>query len=125
MQIMNYINNSKYKTELTHLEFNKEPDIGFYYLSAKYRIEDEGSIRELDFPVIQLPISCNHVAIGRDDGPTSVPKVDIGFGFMPLAVADPRGMIYFTEKVIKEKTHEMTLDEIEKKLGYKVKIVNK
>lgn len=32
---------------------------------------------------------------------------------------------YFTLTVVKEKTHEMTMEEIEKKLGYKVKIVSK
>lgn len=32
---------------------------------------------------------------------------------------------YYSETVIKEKTHEMTLEEIEKKLGYKVKIISK
>ena len=31
----------------------------------------------------------------------------------------------FTVKTIKTKTKEMTLEEIEKKLGHKVKIVNK
>ena len=32
---------------------------------------------------------------------------------------------YFTLTVVKEKTYEMTMEEIEKKLGYKVKIVSK
>lgn len=32
---------------------------------------------------------------------------------------------YFTLTVVKEKTHEMTIEDIEKKLGYKVKIVGK
>ena len=50
--------------------------------------------------------------------------IDMGFG--PCMVTKGgRANVYFTETVIEEKTHEMTLDEIEKKLGYKVKIVNK
>ena len=57
--------------------------------------------------------------------------VNLGFGrFDCLYGEDPKGVatdavgIFFVE-TIKEKTQEMTLEEIEKKLGYKVKIVSK
>lgn len=33
--------------------------------------------------------------------------------------------VYFAEKFVSHKVREMTLEEIEKKLGYKVRIVNK
>ena len=33
--------------------------------------------------------------------------------------------VYFAEKLVSSKVREMTLEEIEEKLGYKVKIVNK
>lgn len=33
--------------------------------------------------------------------------------------------VYFAEKLVSRKVREMTLEEIEEKLGYKVKIVNK
>ena len=49
--------------------------------------------------------------------------VDVGFGPARLDV-DADGHAYY-ERVIKTKTKEMTLEEIEKELGHKVKIVNK
>ena len=47
------------------------------------------------------------------------------FGLGDLSLySDDDGYLYH-EKIIEEKTKEMTLEEIEKKLGHKVKIVSK
>lgn len=118
-----YCNTAYAKVELTDLVLKKDVN-GCYYLGAKYRIEDENSIRELHIPKILLNVRPNNVIINYGE-PCLRPEVDIGFGYMPLFYEDPRNKAYCTEAVIKEKTHEMTLDEIEKKLGYKVKIVSK
>jgi hypothetical protein len=53
----------------------------------------------------------------------TVHTADIGFGDMQL-LPDDDGNAYYV-RVLETKTKEMTLDEIEKKLGHKVKIVNK
>lgn len=112
--------------ELKALTLDYDKDFG-YYLSAKYRVEDEHSIREIDIPRIMLGVKPNFVAIRQDGDPWIRSEADIGFGYCLLGSVDFGNGINtnFIEHVLKEKTHEMTLDEIEKKLGYKVKIVNK
>jgi hypothetical protein len=72
-----------------------------------------------------LNVRPDRVIIRHSDFCSNQSEVDIGFGYMPLVYEDPRNKIFYTETVIEEKTHEMTLDEIEEKLGYKVKIVSK
>ena len=118
-----YFDGAYAKVDLTDLVLEKDVN-GCYYLGAKYRIEDENSIRELRIPKMLLNVRPNNVII-RHDKLCLMPEVNIGFGYMPLVYEDPRNKIFYTETVIEEKTHEMTLDEIEEKLGYKVKIVSK
>lgn len=120
-----FFRNSKdTKVALTELEFYKDA-VG-YFLSARYRIEDEHSIREISLPKISLRIFEEYLALRwNNDGWRNMAEADIGFGFCTLRDVGGDTPIYFTETVIEEKVHEMTLDEIEKKLGYKVKIVNK
>ena len=121
---MHYRKNSKTDVKLTELTLHKDSE--GYYLSAKYLVEDKHSIRELDLPKIRLKVTPGHVAIQRlNDGPyCGHMEADIGFGYLPLAPTG-RNNAYFTETVLEEKTHKMTLEEIEKKLGYKVKIVTR
>lgn len=122
-----YRNAAGRNVELKELRLNHEKNIG-YYLSAKYRVEDEHSIREVDIPKILLGVNPRFVAIRQEGDHWLRNEVDIGFGFCTLVGVDIGHGVndtYFIETVVEEKTHEMTLDEIEKKLGYKVKIVNK
>lgn len=131
-----YCNSAYAKVELTDLVLKTDVN-GCYYLGAKYRIENENSIRELHIPKMFLNVRPNNVIIRHAQESSEFPNADglyelclrpevnIGFGYMPLAYEDPRNKIFYTETVIEEKTHEMTLDDIEEKLGYKVKIVSK
>ena len=118
-------NDSNVKT--TDLTLNK--DENGYYLSGKFRVEDKHSIRELIIPKIRLNTSANALHIKTDFNsydPTQYAQVNIGFGYLPLDFATVDGVdIMFKETILEEKYTEMTMDEIEKKLGYKVKIVNK
>ena len=114
---------STYKVELTDVSLHC--DVYGHYLSAKYRIEDNSSIRELDIPKIRLKINPGRVEIRHDDMSYFTPRINMGFGELPLDHYRDQVGVYFTERVLEEKVHEMTLDEIEKKLGYKVKVVNK
>lgn len=118
------------KIELKGLKLDK--DIGGYFLSATYLIEDLDSIRELYVPNIRLPIWVKDTVINLRAEPMGYffaeSTIDMGFGELPLGkIKDTscRKPVFFKETVIKEKTKEMTLEEIEKKLGHKVKIVNK
>ena len=114
-----YANGLRQKVNLTSLILHKN-NVG-YYLHARYQIEDEHSIREIDIPKIYLRVDPHYAAIKYEDDRAFA---DIGFGYVPL-IPTGRDCHYFTETVIEEKTKEMTLEEIEKKLGHKVKIISK
>lgn len=119
---MHYRKNSNTNVNLTELTLHKDSE--GYYLSAKYMVEDKHSIRELDLPRIRLKVVPGHVSIKQvNEGLHGYVEADLGFGYLPLAPSG-RANAYYTETVLEEKTHEMTLEEIEKKLGYKVKIVS-
>lgn len=114
--------------ELKRFAFNKD-DRG-YYLSATYRVEDNHTIREIDIPKIRLNLDDKRFRIEIENDPFlchRVGRVDLGFGELPIDWdMNKDGQAYlFTEKILEEKYTEMTMDEIEKKLGYKVKIVSK
>lgn len=111
---------------LVDLQLHKEElvkNIFTYHLSAVYRCENNCGVYEVEIPRIELPISndfnmknefgfygpCNHT-------------IDIGFGDLTM-ISDEHGNKFY-ERLIKEKIHDMTLDEIEKKLGYKVRVVS-
>lgn len=114
------------KYNLVDLQLHKEEiDKGaeWYYLSAVYQYENERGVYEVNVPRIELPISGD--LIMRHDigifGPCRH-TIDIGFGDLDI-FPDKHGNNFY-EKCIKEKIHDMTLDEIEKKLGYKVRVVS-
>lgn len=75
---------------------------------------------------MQLSINPNSISIKRETdkmyGCHDFVFANIGFGDRELISKDG---VYYTVKLLKTKTKEMTLDEIEKKLGHKVKIINK
>ena len=108
---------------LTGLELKN--DVCGAYLDATYQIETPEEIKECHIPRICLPISIDGFKLKSEFDYVLRPKhtVDIGFGDMNLK-PDKAGNTYYL-KVLETKTKEMTLDEIEKKLGHKVKIVNK
>ena len=113
------------KVELKNLNLKK--DFGGYYLTAKFQVEDAHSIRELDIPRIRLSIVPNEVYIHSIDSDFETNAyINLGFGKLPLDYGISNGyQAFYTEKILEEKYTEMTMDEIEKKLGYKVKIMNK
>ena len=113
--------------ELVDLQLHKEElekSAETYYLSATYRYENDRGIYEVTIPKILLPIrdvimktpmSATHIRYAET-------FVDIGFGDLLVLPDDDGRMIY--EKLIEEKVHDMTVTEIEKKLGYKIRVVS-
>ena len=123
------------KTEITNIRAYKE--YGTWYLDITATKEDDKEIVELHIPKASF-VSDSRLDFGREVSPfygeDTRPYVDIGTG-SSLRLHLYRGasmylddsldkIIYYEQKVIETKTHEMTLKEIEKKLGYKVKIVS-
>ena len=105
---------------------------GLYYIDVTYRHEDERVIEEINIPKLEIPllpfgrvdISCDYYdcAISPSARPLIIGHA-FNIGSDRLHMREKNGVAY-TVKIIEEKAQEMTIDEIEKKLGYKVKIVN-
>ena len=116
------------EVKLTKITLEKD-DRG-YYLAATYTIEDNHAIREINIPKIRLGLDNKRVSISVEHDPNACYRVayaNLGFGELPLDWdVNQDGQTYlYTEKILEEKYTEMTIEEIEKKLGHKIKIVNK
>lgn len=109
------------KVKITDVKLNN--DSYGYSLALTYNIETLGEVTELHIPRVYLPFRNYNLTIERPSYICDDMFADLGFGKVRLLPGDDTN--YFTTKVIKTKTKEMTLEEIEKKLGHKVKIVNK
>lgn len=111
------------KMKLTKAKLNN--DQYGYSLALTYQVETLDSVTELHIPRVELVLKDGFITIERKSSLLYGEEVDtdVGFGMTRLFPGDDGS--YFTTKVIKTKTKEMTLEEIEKKLGHKVKIVNK
>lgn len=123
------MDNTTYKLKDLKLHSAENPKGHYtsYYLSAVYEVEDDKQIKELTIPHLALPIF--RVPIIRQEYDITDVSLcaDLGFGVLDVmqdvvdGVSEP---VYYVEKLIKEKTQEMTLEEIEKILGHKVKIIS-
>lgn len=117
--------------EVRYVELVEEN--GQYYLHIKYRVKDEYEIKEYDIPKAKIPLNlsrvpfinktCERDSFGR-------PIMDsficcVNSDAMPLCKGNTEHAndVFFTVETIKEKRKELTIAEIEKKLGYKIKIV--
>lgn len=119
-----FIENNGKDRKITIKDAKLRKDMCGYSLDMTYTIETPEEINELHIPRVMLPISNKDIKFrhAREYYGGEVCTVDIGFG--PCRVLESNKHFY-TIKTIETKTQEMTLDEIEKKLGHKVKIVNK
>ena len=108
------------KVKLTKAKLNND-EYG-YSLALTYEVETLAEVQKVHFPRVQLSIEPMEFVIEHSHGGFA-PRVDFGFGMTSLFPGDDGH--YFTTEIVKTKTKEMTLEEIEKKLGHKVKIVNK
>lgn len=109
------------KEYLKDLKLNK--DKYGYYLTAVYIEENDKGIYEHTVPHIDLPVSI-YPSIETTFGYHVRPEqlIDIGFGKLNMGM-DESGRTIVT-RTIKEKVHDLTIGEIEAKLGYKIRIVS-
>lgn len=110
--------------KLKNLQLYKENDK--YYLSAIFDQEDEAGFYEIFVPKILFPIAPNcsmDIDIGTAIFGMLYNTVAVDFGIVRL-YAEPfdNEKNFYTKKLISEKAHAMTLEEIERELGYKIKI---
>ena len=104
---------------------------GSRYLKLVYEYEDSYGIHELTIPQVEFPfgnrlnltyICENNPALQR----LSIRLCTVG-AFANVYLYAPKsyaGLVYYTDKIIKHKPKKMTLEEIERELGYKVEIVS-
>ena len=96
-----------------------------YCFSVEYIEEDDKQIRKYRIPRIFLPISNNPTTSAKSDIDTRKLEqyIDLGFGDLRM-LPDKSGNTGYME-IIKEKTLDVTMEEIERKFGQKIRIVNK
>lgn len=90
-----------------------------YYFSVTYILTDDFGKQEINYPRVLLPIfrtTLPYVSSVMSDN-----FLDINLSNLPLKPG-PDGKL-FTVKQIEEYPLEMTLEEIESRLGHKIKII--
>lgn len=93
-----------------------------YFLKAVYERTNKYVKERIVIPKIRLGVNPNNLIINHATCYNHEANVNIGFGNLPIVSVD--GIAYLTE-VIEEYPQKMTMEELEKKLGYKVEIVSK
>lgn len=100
------------------------------YLSLRYLLENEREIVRLTIPRVQLPINtaaCPELDVTtvHDDWHRRYgTKSYIRCGFGTVLPVMNHDNVDYTVEIVKEKTHKLTVAEIEKRLGYKIEIVS-
>ena len=104
---------------------------GSRYLKLVYEYEDSYGIHELTIPQVEFPFGnrLNLIHIYEND-PTrqglSIRLCTEG-DVTNVYLYDTKsydGFVYYTDKIIKHKPKKMTIEEIERELGYKVEIIS-
>lgn len=105
-------------------QLSKNTSVRNFYLEVSYLCENEKEVRRVIYPKIELPIIQNNIPEIEYRG--LEPCIDFGFGPLDLKNTDINGKqccVYSDQ--IKVKTIDMTIEEIEAKLGHKIRIVTK
>lgn len=109
---------------------------GTWYMELQYEYEGESGVHRRYYPKVEFPFFCGKLPpeefssdrFGRDE---------LTIGLLTNEVAAFRGNfsnpmtgqimsdVCVIDNLIKPAFHEMTIEEIEKELGYKIKIINK
>lgn len=114
------------REELKSLELFQEN--GKFYLKFIYEYEDMNGVYELTLPKVELPIDVKNIPKIEEDCDLSsvmIRKNYIVFGKNNVLWLQPdkKQHVYYL-KLLEDKRVELTMEEIEKRLGYKIKIVN-
>ena len=114
------------KFELKDIQLYEED--GQYYLRLKYLHEDDHKVEEIEIPKARLPFNKKVKPDLSYSSFTHLEEAYISTGYnnslelKPMETSEANH-VFWTGKVLKYKPKEMTISEIEKKLGYKIKIV--
>lgn len=106
-----------------------------YRASVRYQYEDEKGLWEMVADNVVLPVCrSGFIITNRVDPYPYTNRVDpypydeyvqIDFGLGPCDIVSSEKDLGIRATLISEKIHEMTVEEIEEKLGYRVRIIVK
>ena len=111
-------------------DYKLYPEDDYLFMSLTYEIEDEHVVKEIALPKLAtcIPINREPLISHSTDHHELIRDIIVEAGPMMYQVfkgkTEDADDVYLTEKILYEKPTEMTLEEIEKKLGYKIKIVS-
>lgn len=104
---------------------------GSRYLKLVYEYEDSFGIHELTIPQVEFPFGNRLNLIYIHENNPALQRLSIHLctvgDLANVYLYDTKsddGLAYYTDKIIKRKPKKMTLEEIERELGYKVEIVS-
>ena len=109
---------------------------GTWYMELQYEYEDESGVHRRYYPKVEFPFFCGKLP-PEEFSSDRFWRSELAIGLFTKEVAVFRGNfsnpmtgkimidVCVIDNLIKPAFHEMTIEEIEKELGYKVKIVNK
>lgn len=108
-------------------------DSGSVFLKLVYDYEDTEGLHRIVFPKVSTTFTTSYIPIISEEAKFASEPImffkQTGNEFPILKATvkdfDIDDNVYFVDKLIKPNTKEMTIEDIEKELGYKVKIVNK
>lgn len=98
---------------------------GKWYLDIVYVVEYPDKKVLLRFPKVLLDFTDDKISYNLSGGGLvyHLDSFTANFGFGDLELKPDKYGDYFTETVIEERPYKMTKADIEKKLGYKIEIV--
>ena len=104
---------------------------GSRYLKLVYEYEDSHGVHELTIPQVEFPFGNRLNLIYIHGNNPELQRLSIRLctdgDVTNVYLHDTKsydGLVYYTDKVIKHKPKKMTIEEIERELGYKVEIVS-
>ena len=109
---------------------------GTWYMELQYEYEDKSGVHRRYYPKVEFPFFCGKLPqeefssdrFGRDELTISLFTNEVAVfrgNFSNPMTGQIMSDVCVIDNLIKPAFHEMTIEEIEKELGYKVKIVNK
>lgn len=104
---------------------------GSRYLKLVYEYEDSYGIHELTIPQVEFPFGNRLNLIYIHENNPELQRLSIRLctegdvaNVYLHNLKSYDGLVYYTDKIIKRKPKKMTIEEIERELGYKVEIVS-
>lgn len=126
-QITDNVNQTKISSQ--NLELYKEDDN--YYLRMDFEYENDsgyykGHVDKIKFNFLLKGIEfTEEYGVGKSGKVEFIKPSGCCHNTISFDIAPDEKNNLFTIELIKEKVHEMTIEEIEKRLGHKVKIISK